>query len=102
MPNFVALFITPNDRLLCQPDPRKAYRDEKAEKEILVKVKEGMTEKDLTELARSTWELRLKQNIPDPPKALRSVPSLSERHSKGTYSFSHRGYNHLKFLISLL
>lgn len=36
-----------------------------------------MTEEDLAELARATKELRLKQETPDPPEALRSVPSLS-------------------------
>lgn len=41
------------------------------------KVKAGMTEEDLAELARATQELKLKQETPDPPEALRSVPSLS-------------------------
>lgn len=36
-----------------------------------------MTQEDLAELARATQELRLKQETPDPPEALRSVPSLS-------------------------
>lgn len=61
----------------CQPDPEKASRDEAAEKEILEKVRKSMTEEDLAELARATQELRLKQETPDPPEALRSVPSLS-------------------------
>ncbi|XP_031266614.1 presequence protease 1, chloroplastic/mitochondrial-like [Pistacia vera] len=60
-----------------QPDPEKASRDEAAEKEILAKVKSSMTDEDLAELARATQELRLKQETPDPPEALRSVPSLS-------------------------
>ncbi|CAB4290453.1 unnamed protein product [Prunus armeniaca] len=60
-----------------QPDPEKASRDEEAEKQILEKVKAGMTEEDLAELARATQELRLRQETPDPPEALRSVPSLS-------------------------
>lgn len=60
-----------------QPDPEKASRDEAAEKEILEKVRKSMTEEDLAELARATQELRLKQETPDPPEALRSVPSLS-------------------------
>ncbi|KDO42486.1 hypothetical protein CISIN_1g0037002mg, partial [Citrus sinensis] len=62
-----------------QPDPEKASRDEAAEKEILAKVKSSMTKEDLAELARATEELRLKQETPDPPEALRSVPSLSLR-----------------------
>lgn len=47
------------------------------EKNILEKVKASMTEEDLAELARATEELRLKQETPDPPEALRCVPSLS-------------------------
>ncbi|KAL5982427.1 Presequence protease 2, chloroplastic/mitochondrial, partial [Asimina triloba] len=60
-----------------QPDPEKASRDEAAEKEILQKVKASMTEEDLAELARATEELRLKQETPDPPEALKTVPCLS-------------------------
>ncbi|KAL0917124.1 hypothetical protein M5K25_012171 [Dendrobium thyrsiflorum] len=60
-----------------QPDPDKASRDEAEEKEILQKVKANMTQEDLAELARATQELRLKQETPDSPEALRSVPSLS-------------------------
>ena len=62
---------------LHQPDPDKASREEEAEKEILKKLKASMTEEDLAELARATQELRLKQETPDPPEALKSVPSLS-------------------------
>lgn len=60
-----------------QPDPEKASRDEADEKEILDKLKASMTEADLAELTRATQELRLKQETPDPPEALKSVPSLS-------------------------
>lgn len=60
-----------------QPDPEKASRDEAAEKEVLEKVRASLTEEDLAELARATQELRLKQETPDPPEALKAVPSLS-------------------------
>ncbi|KAM1043452.1 hypothetical protein ACFX2J_034508 [Malus domestica] len=60
-----------------QPDPQKFSGDKKDEEEILGKVKAGMTENDLAELVHATRELRLKQINPDPPEALRSVPSLS-------------------------
>ncbi|CAA7030775.1 unnamed protein product [Microthlaspi erraticum] len=60
-----------------QPDPEKATQEEVEEKNILEKVKASMTEEDLAELARATEELRLKQETPDPPEALRCVPSLS-------------------------
>lgn len=61
----------------CQPDPEKAARDEATEKQILQKVKASMTTEDLAELTRATYELRLKQETPDPPEALKIVPSLS-------------------------
>ncbi|PWA44349.1 presequence protease 2 [Artemisia annua] len=60
-----------------QPDPEKASQDEAVEKEILEKVKGSMTEEDLAELTRMTHELKLKQETPDPPEALKAVPSLS-------------------------
>uniref|UniRef100_A0ACD5YT98 Uncharacterized protein n=1 Tax=Avena sativa TaxID=4498 RepID=A0ACD5YT98_AVESA len=60
-----------------QPDPEKASRDEAAEKEILKQVKSSMTQEDLAELARATKELKDKQETPDPPEALKAVPSLS-------------------------
>ncbi|RDY04881.1 Presequence protease 2, chloroplastic/mitochondrial, partial [Mucuna pruriens] len=60
-----------------QPDPEKSARDEAAEKQILQKVKASMTTEDLAELTRATHELRLKQETPDPPEALKTVPSLS-------------------------
>lgn len=61
----------------CQPDPEKAARDEATEKEVLQKVKASMTLEDLAELTHSTHELQLKQETPDPPEALKTVPSLS-------------------------
>lgn len=63
--------------LFNQPDPEKASQDEAVERESLEKVKKSMTEEDLAELARMTHELKLKQETPDPPEALKSVPSLS-------------------------
>ncbi|KAD6795283.1 hypothetical protein E3N88_06179 [Mikania micrantha] len=59
-----------------QPDPEKASQDEAAERESLEKLKRSMTEEDLAELARMTHELKLKQETPDPPEALKTVPSL--------------------------
>lgn len=73
-------FILNNSHLVTvemQPDPEKASRDEAAEREALNKVKASMTEEDLAELARATHELRLKQETPDPPEALKTVPCLS-------------------------
>ncbi|KAK3025607.1 hypothetical protein RJ639_042105 [Escallonia herrerae] len=73
-------FILNNPHLVTiemQPDTEKASHEEAAEKEILDKVKASMTKEDLAELARATHELRLKQETPDPPEALKAVPSLS-------------------------
>ncbi|MED6182594.1 hypothetical protein PIB30_029952 [Stylosanthes scabra] len=61
----------------CQPDPEKVARDEATEKEILQKVKSGMIKEDLAELTQATHDLRLKQETPDPPEALKAFPSLS-------------------------
>ncbi|KAL9174137.1 hypothetical protein ABFS82_02G032700 [Erythranthe guttata] len=60
-----------------QPDSEMASRDEATEKENLEKLKASLTVEDLAELARATHELKLKQETPDPPEALKCVPSLS-------------------------
>ena len=71
------MLVVIDDNHSFQPDPEKAARDEVAEKQILQKVKASRTTEDLSELARATHELRLKQETPDPPEALKTVPSLS-------------------------
>ncbi|CAA7400901.1 unnamed protein product [Spirodela intermedia] len=60
-----------------QPDPEIASQEEAAERQILENVKSSMTQEDLAELARATQELRLRQETPDSPEALKCVPSLS-------------------------
>jgi Zn-dependent M16 (insulinase) family peptidase len=59
-----------------QPDPEKGKMDEAQEVDRLAKVKASMTSADLAELACATEELRLKQETPDPPEALKTVPNL--------------------------
>ncbi|CAN1773318.1 Presequence protease 1, chloroplastic/mitochondrial [Linum perenne] len=59
-----------------QPDPEKASRDDSIERETLEKLKARLTEEDLSELTRATQELKLKQETPDSPEALKSVPCL--------------------------
>ena len=44
---------------------------------MLKKLKESLTKEDLAELTRATEELRLKQETPDTPEALATVPGLS-------------------------
>lgn len=63
--------------ILQQPDAEKGKIDEMQEAERLAKVKASMTQEDLAELTRATEELRLKQETPDPPEALKAVPSLA-------------------------
>ncbi|CAM6087081.1 unnamed protein product [Calypogeia fissa] len=60
-----------------KPDPEKGARDEAEEADILSKLKASMKEAGLAELTRVTEELRLRQETPDPPEALRVVPCLS-------------------------
>jgi Zn-dependent M16 (insulinase) family peptidase len=59
-----------------QPDPEKGKMDEAQVLDRLAKVKASMTSADLAELAHATEELRLKQETPDPPETLKTVPSL--------------------------
>lgn len=63
--------------VVLQPDSEKGTIEESREKEMLAKLKASMTKDDLVELARATEQLRLKQETPDPPEALATVPSLS-------------------------
>ncbi|XP_017229368.1 presequence protease 1, chloroplastic/mitochondrial isoform X2 [Daucus carota subsp. sativus] len=60
-----------------QPDAEKASCDEASEKTFLDELKANMTEADLAKLDHATRQLRLRQETPDPPEALKSVPSLS-------------------------
>ncbi|KAL1831590.1 hypothetical protein ACET3Z_001241 [Daucus carota] len=50
---------------------------EMQEKKFLDELKANMTEADLAKLAHATRQLRLRQETPDRPEALKSVPSLS-------------------------
>ncbi|CAA7400918.1 unnamed protein product [Spirodela intermedia] len=54
-----------------QPDPNKESQDKAVERQILEKVKSSMTQEDLVELVCGTRELRLRQETPDPPEALK-------------------------------
>lgn len=62
---------------LQQPDVEKGKMEEAKEAERLARVKSSMTKEDLAELTRATEELRLKQETPDSPEALKAVPSLA-------------------------
>lgn len=73
----VYIIICQKHVFVLQPDPEKASLEEVEEKNALQKVKASMTDEDLAELARATEELRLKQETPDSPEALKCVPSLN-------------------------
>jgi len=70
-------FLIKFDMMMQQPDVEKGKVDEAKEAERLAGVKASMTKEDLAELTRATEELRLKQETPDTPEALKAVPSLA-------------------------
>ncbi|CAI5464186.1 unnamed protein product [Closterium sp. Yama58-4] len=59
-----------------QPDPTKAEADEEAERAVLESFRQKLAESDLEKLVEATKELKERQETPDPPEALRCVPSL--------------------------
>ncbi|CAI7884568.1 unnamed protein product, partial [Closterium sp. NIES-54] len=59
-----------------QPDPTKADADEEAERAVLESFRQKLAESDLEKLVEATKELKERQETPDPPEALRCVPSL--------------------------
>ncbi|XP_024540313.1 presequence protease 1, chloroplastic/mitochondrial [Selaginella moellendorffii] len=73
-------FLLSNKHLVTvelQPDAEKSAEIEALEKERLAKVKASLAKQELEELARATEELKKRQETPDPPEALKAVPSLS-------------------------
>jgi Zn-dependent M16 (insulinase) family peptidase len=73
-----------------QPDPEKGKMDEAQELDRLAKVKASMTSADLAELAHATEELRLKQETPDPPEALKNcAQSCVVGHPKGGCDYTY-------------
>ncbi|CAI5508537.1 unnamed protein product [Closterium sp. Naga37s-1] len=59
-----------------QPDPTKADADEEAERAVLESFRQKLAESDLEKLVEATKELKERQETPEPPEALRCVPSL--------------------------
>ncbi|GJP38783.1 hypothetical protein CLOM_g23195 [Closterium sp. NIES-68] len=59
-----------------QPDPTKADADEEAERAVLEAFRQKLADSDLEKLVEATRELKERQETPDPPEALRCVPSL--------------------------
>lgn len=66
------------------------------------KVKASMTQEDLAELACATQDLRLKQEKPDPPEALKCVPSLSLQDIPKKPSYVPTEVMTARFILTLL
>jgi len=60
-----------------QPDASLAKQQEEEEKKILADLKQKLQEQEIEELVKATEEFKLRQETPDPPEALRKVPSLA-------------------------
>eukprot|EP00899_Mesostigma_viride_P012227 jgi/Mesvir1/21004/Mv08062-RA.1 len=59
-----------------QPDPALAAEEEAAEKARLAEFKAKLTRDELEQLVEATEKLKLKQETPDSPEALKCMPSL--------------------------
>lgn len=62
--------------LVLKPDTAQARREEQEEKERLERVRSAMSEADLERVAEETEELTRRQEEPDPPEALETLPRL--------------------------
>ncbi len=58
------------------PDPQEGKRKEKAEQERLEKVRAGLSQTELEALIKTTVELKQRQETPDSPEALATIPAL--------------------------
>ena len=59
-----------------KPDPELGRRLEEEEKARLAKVRESLSEREVEELVQSTKKLKRRQETPDSPEALESLPVL--------------------------
>ncbi len=64
-------------RVLLVPDAELNKRDEDAEKEKLAAIQKSMSKDEIDEVIRTTKELLERQNTPDSPEALATLPSLT-------------------------
>jgi Zn-dependent M16 (insulinase) family peptidase len=62
--------------VILKPDPELQQRQEAAEKERLAQVRAGMSREELQQVLDETLELKRRQETPDPPEALATIPSL--------------------------
>ena len=62
--------------LRLKPDPELGRRLDEDEKTRLAKIRESMSESQISELVENTKKLKLRQEIPDSAEALESIPVL--------------------------
>lgn len=58
------------------PDPELGRRLDEEEKERLAKIRESLTPQQITDLVENTKQLKLRQETPDSPEALATLPVL--------------------------
>jgi Zn-dependent M16 (insulinase) family peptidase len=63
--------------IILVPDPQEGKRRETLENERLAKVKTAMTKADIERVIAEAAALKLRQDTPDSPEALATIPSLS-------------------------
>ncbi len=72
--------------VILKPDPELRQREEAAEAERLAQSRAAMSEEQLQAVVENTRELKLRQETPDTPEALATIPSLSlddlDKHNK--------------------
>ncbi|MBN1562875.1 MAG: insulinase family protein [Anaerolineae bacterium] len=64
-------------RVLLKPDPQLSQRQEAAETDKLAQVRRTMTQAEIQRVLDDTRELKHRQETPDSPEALATIPSLS-------------------------
>ncbi len=62
--------------VLLEPDPQEGERRAAREQERLAQARAAMTPEDIQRLVEQTHELRCRQETPDTPEALATIPSL--------------------------
>ena len=63
--------------VILKPDPKEGKRREKIEQERLMQARRGMADEEIQQLIETTKELKRRQETPDSPEALASIPSLN-------------------------
>lgn len=62
--------------LILQPDSELQARQEAEERQKLEQIRQGMSAEELNQIVENTRELKRRQEAPDSPEALASIPSL--------------------------